>query len=314
MNNLNVCFIGVGGVGGYFGGKLGQPFSSNPDPPVTLFFLARGKHLEAIKRNGLVVKSPEFGSMTCRPTLATERISELPPIDIFLIAVKGYDLMDAAASIRNHVEQNTVILPLLNGADIQERLRGEIETGMILPACVYISAHIEEPGVVVHIGKPGKIIFGRDPDHPDYTPHEVFRVFEESSIDFEWRDDAKPAIWEKYMFIASFGLISARYNKTLGEIMEDTGLKEEVAGMMNEIYSIASKRNIRLPDGIVDLSLKKALMFPRDTQTSLQRDINQKKGKSELELLGGTIIDLGKKLGIPTPTTKRVYRELEGLL
>jgi 2-dehydropantoate 2-reductase len=55
-------------------------------------------------------------------------------------------------------------------------------------------------------------------------------------------------------------------------------------------------------------------MFPRDTQTSLQRDINQKKGKSELELLGGTIIDLGKKLGIPTPTTKRVYRELEGLL
>jgi 2-dehydropantoate 2-reductase len=158
MNNLNVCFIGVGGVGGYFGGKLAHTFSSNPDPPVTIFFVARGKHLEAIKRNGLVVKSPEFGSMTCRPTLAAERISELPPIDIFLIAVKGYDLMDAAASIRNHVEQNTVILPLLNGADIQERLRDEIETGMILPACVYISAHIEEPGVVVHIGKPGKTI------------------------------------------------------------------------------------------------------------------------------------------------------------
>ena len=84
--------------------------------------------------------------------------------------------------------------------------------------------------------------------------------------------------------------------------------------MMNEIYSIALKKNIRLPDGIIDLSLKKAMMFPRDTQTSLQRDIHQKKGKSELELFGGTIIDLGEKFGIPTPTTKRVYRELEGLL
>ena len=80
---------------------------------------------------------------------------------------------------------------------------------------------------------------------------------------------------------------------------------------MNEVFFIALKKNIRLPDGIVDLSLRKAAMFPRDTQTSLQRDIRQKKGRSELGLFGGTIIDLGKKLGIPTPTTKKIYQELK---
>jgi len=313
MGSLNVCVVGVGGVGGYFGGKLAHTFSPNPDSPVNIFFVARGKHLEAIKKNGLVLKSPEFGSMICRPTLATERINALPQIDIFLICVKGYDLMDVATSMRNQVKEKTVILPPLNGADIQERLRNQIETGIILPACVYFSAHIEEPGVVVHVGKPGKIVFGRDPDHPDYIPYEIFKIFEKSSIDYEWKDDANPAIWEKYIFIASFSLISARYHRTLGEILEDTSLKEEVIGIMNEIYSIALKRNIRLPDGIVDLSLKKAMMFPPDTQTSLQRDIHQKKGRSELELFGGTIIDLGKKFGIPTPITKRVYRELEGV-
>ena len=94
--------------------------------------------------------------------------------------------------------------------------------------------------------------------------------------------------------------------------MEEPSLKKEIIGIMNEIYSIALKKTIRLPDGIVDLSLKKAAMFPRDTQTSLQRDIRQKKGKSELELFGGTIIDLGKKMGIPTPTIKKIYRELGG--
>ncbi len=311
MDKLNVAVVGVGGVGGYFGGKLAYTFSSNADSPVNIFFVARGKHLEAIKRNGLVLKSPELGSITCRPTLATERISELPEIDVFLICVKGFDLMNVATSIRNQIKQKTVLLPLLNGADIQERLRNKIETGIILPTCVYLSAHIEEPGVV-HIGKPGKIIFGRDQNHPDYIPHEIFRVFEKSSIDYEWKEDANPAIWEKYIFIASFGLISARYNRTLGEILEETSLKEEVIGIMNEIYSIALKRNIKLPDAIIDLSLKKAMMFPRDTQTSLQRDIHQKKGKSELELFGGTIIDLGKKLGIPTPTTKKIYEELAG--
>jgi 2-dehydropantoate 2-reductase len=313
MSNLSVCLIGVGGVGGYFGGKLAHTFSSNPDSSVNIFFVARGKHLEAIKKNGLVLKSPEFGSMTCRPKLATERISDLPEIDIFLIAVKGYDLAGVAVSIRNQIKENTVLIPLLNGADIQERLRNKIKTGIILPACVYISSYVEEPGIIVHIGKPGKIIFGRDQDHPDYIPNEIFKVFEKSSIDYEWKDDANPAIWEKYIFIASLGLISACYNRTLGEILEEPSLKEEVIGIMNEIYSIATKRNIRLPDGIADLSLKKAAMFPRNTQTSLQRDIHQKKGKSELELFGGTIIDLGKKLGIPTPTTKKIYRELGGV-
>src|SRR4030042_2117419 len=185
MSNLNVCVVGVGGVGGYFGGKLTHAFSSKPDSSVNIFFVARGMHLEAIKQNGLVLKSPEFGSITCRPMLATERINDLPEIDIFLITVKGYDLMDVATSIRDQIKQNTVILPPLNGADIQERLRNKIKTGIILPACVYLSARIEEPGVIVHIGKPGKIIFGRDPEHPDYTPDELFRLFEKSSIDYE---------------------------------------------------------------------------------------------------------------------------------
>ena len=311
MGKLNVCVIGVGGVGGYFGGKLAHTFSSNPDFSVNIFFVARGKHLEVIKKNGLILKSPEFGSITCRPMLATERINDLPEIDVFLICVKGYDLMDVATSLRDRIKENTVMIAPLNGADIQERLRSKIKTGIILPTCAYLSSYVEEPGVVVHIGSPGRMIFGRDLDHPDHIPREIFRLFEKASIIYEWQDDANPAIWEKYLFIASLGLISARYNRTLGEILEEPSLKEEVIAIMNEIYSIALKKNIRLSDGIVDLSLKKAAMFPRNTQTSLQRDVHQKKGKSELELFGGTIIDLGEKLGIPTPLTQKIYQEIE---
>ena len=311
MAKLNACVIGVGGVGGYLGGKLAHTFPPNLDFSVDIFFVAREKHLEAIKKNGLILKSPEFGSMTCKPRFATERISDLPEIDVFLICVKGYDLMDVATSVRDRIKEKSVMIAPLNGADIQERLRDKIKTGIILPTCAYLSSYIEEPGVVVHIGNPGRMIFGRDPDHPDHIPHEIFRLFEKASIIYEWQDDANPAIWEKYIFIASFGLISARYNRTLGEILEDNSLKKKVIGIMNEIHSIALRRNIRLPDGIIDLSLKKAGMFPRNTQTSLQRDIHQKRGKSEFELFGGTIINLGEKLGIPTPTTQEIYQELE---
>ena len=310
MNRRNVCVIGVGGVGGYFGGKLAHTFSSNSDSSVNVFFVARGKHLGAIKENGLIVKSPEFGTITCRPTLATERISELPQIDFFLIAVKGYDLMEATTFMKDHVKAHTMILAPLNGADIQEKLRINLHTGIIFPSCVYISSYIEEPGVI-HTGKPGKIIFGRDPAYPDNTPHELFSLFQESSIDYEWKEDANPAIWEKYVFIASFSLISACYNRTLGEILEEPSLKKEVIAIMNEIRSIALKKKIQLPDGIVNLSLKKATLFPPGTQTSLQRDIAQRKGKSELDLFGRTILYLGEEMGIPTPTTRKIYQDLE---
>lgn len=310
VNKLNVCVIGMGGVGGYFGGKFAHAFSPNSDSSINVFFVARGKHLAAIRENGLIVKSPEFGTITCKPTLATDRISELPQIDFFLIAVKGYDLMEAATSMQDHVRENTMILAPLNGADIQERLRVKIHPGRIFPSCVYISSYIEEPGVVL-TGKPGKIIFGKDPAYPDESPHELFRLFRKTSIDYDWKEDANPPIWEKYIFIASFSLISAYSNRTLDEILEEPSLKKEVIGIMNEINSIALKKKIQLPDGIVDLSLKKATIFPAGTQTSLQRDISQKKGKSELELLGGTILHLGKELGIPTPTTRRICRQLE---
>jgi 2-dehydropantoate 2-reductase len=164
---------------------------------------------------------------------------------------------------------------------------------------------------VVLTGKPGKIIFGRDPVHPNDTPHELFNLFQKASIDYEWKEDVNPAIWEKYIFIASFSLISAHSDRALDEILEEPSLKKEVIGIMNEINAIALKKKIQLPDGIVDLSLKKALMFPPGTQTSLQRDISQKKSKTELELFGGTILHLGKELGIPTPTTRRICQKLE---
>ncbi len=311
MKKLKIGVMGVGGVGGYFGGKLAHRYSALSNASVEIFFVAKGKHLKAIQENGLMVKSAEFGRMICKPALATDRVDDLPEVDLFLVCVKGYDLLNVANSIKNRIKENTLIIAPLNGADIRERLRNQIKSGVILPASVYLSSFVEEPGVVVHIGAPGRMILGRDPDHSGVTPNEVFGAFNESSIPYEWKDDAGPAIWEKYIFIASFGLVSARYNRTLGEILDQPSLRKEVIGIMNEIDSIALKKKIGLPDGIVDLSLKKAGNFPRETQTSLQRDIHQKKGKSELELFGGTIVEFGKKLGVSTPVTAKIYQEIK---
>jgi len=306
---MKLAVVGMGGVGGFFGGKLAHAFQDKPDRSVRIYFVARGRHLEMIKRQGLLLKSPDSEVLHCRPELATDRLDELPQIDVFIVSVKGYDLEEVSKALSQHVARDTVILPLLNGIDIRERMKRHIRNGVILPSCVYLSSHIEDPGVVIHTGSPRKIILGPDPD-ADYEPSELLSTFREASILHEWREDVLSAIWEKYIFIASYGLVSARFNKALGEIYEDRSLRDLIRKIMEEIQQMAKVQKISLPGDIVDVSLGKAQLFPRDTQTSLQRDIHQGKGKSELDLFGGTIVRQGIHFNVPTPVTTQIYREL----
>lgn len=306
---MKVGVIGVGGVGGYFGGKLAHAFQDRPRPSVEVYVVARGRHLEAIKERGLTLRTSNQESITCRPALATDRLEDLPSMDVLMVAVKGYDLDDVSRKLISRVSEETIILPLLNGVDIRERMRRHLRKGIILPTCVYLGSYIEEPGVVTQTGKPGRIILGPGPEK-GARPDELLGAFKEASILHEWTPDVMAALWEKFVFIAGYGLVSARFNKALGEIYEDESLRNLTREIMEEISRIASAKKIVLPQDIVDASMKKISLFNRDTQTSLQRDIHGKRGKSELDLFGGTIVEQGKAVRVPTPVTERIYAEI----
>ncbi|WP_242861406.1 ketopantoate reductase family protein [Cellulosilyticum ruminicola] len=146
---MNIAFIGIGGVGGYFGGKLSQVTDKETRK---LYFIARGNHLKAIQEKGLLLKTNKEGDFKCAPYLATDHIDELPMLDLCFICVKGYDLANVLVQLKNKVNENTIIIPLLNGVDIYSRIRNVIQTGTVFPACVYVGTHIKEPGVVEQNG------------------------------------------------------------------------------------------------------------------------------------------------------------------
>ena len=93
---MNVGIIGVGGVGGYFGGKICRLASMND---ANIFFVARGEHLDEIRKKGLHVSTATEGEWICSPTMATDRIDELPILDICLLCVKSYDLKNVASQL-----------------------------------------------------------------------------------------------------------------------------------------------------------------------------------------------------------------------
>jgi len=116
------------------------------------------------------------------PKLCTDDISEIPVCDVIILSVKGYDLDEAVQSISKISDEKIVILPLLNGVDIYDRISKNLKTSILLPSCVYVGTHIERPGVISHNGGNSKILLGVDPQNPDHSPRDLLNIFQDSGI------------------------------------------------------------------------------------------------------------------------------------
>ena len=311
MNKKQITIVGLGGVGGYFGFKINQ--FNEKDNEFSVSFVARNETYTIVKENGLTLLSPEHTESVTKPTAVYQTISEINNPDLILICVKEYDLENVCKQLQHVITENTILFPLMNGADIYDRIRKIIPNNTILPSCVYVASHIKAKGVVEHKGKAGKIIIGKDPNHPSENVDWIINLLQNSKIHFEFKDNSFVDIWTKFIFIASFGLVTAKHNSSIGTVCTDEIQKQEATNIMLELKSIADKKGIILDDNIIQNTFDKAITFPFNTPTSLQLDINSKKENNELELFAGAIINYGKEVNIETPFTEKIYSELKSI-
>lgn len=311
MSKKHIVVLGQGGVGGYFGFKINQANETSKKYKVS--FVARGETYQRIQENGLVLLSPEHPIDHTYPDAVEQNIRNLKDLDLVLICVKEYDLENICRELKEIISNETVLLPMMNGADIYERIRKIIPGNIILPTCLYVASHIKEKGIVEHKGKAGKMIVGRDPEHFSADVEWIVDVLKESKIDFDFKDNSITDIWTKYIFIASFGLVTAKHNSSIGTVCTDETQKTEALEIMKEIRLIADSKRIALDKEIIEKTFERAVTFPFETPTSLQLDINSRKENNELELLGGAILRFGKELAINTPFTYKIYNEIKVL-
>lgn len=306
-----IAVVGLGGVGGYFGFKLAQHYAGSAAARVT--FVARGATYAAVRAHGLALLSPEHPDSVARPARLVERVAELGAVDLLLLCVKEYDLEDLCRQLHPVLPAGVAVLPLMNGVDIYERIRRQLPHTVILPACVYVASHLKQAGVVEHRGNPGSIVAGGDPRNPSFDPRPLLALLADAGIVLDHQTDAFPAIWTKFFFIASFGLVSARYNQSIGQVHEDPALHARAGLLMQEIEAIARARGIALPPDIIERTFQKAATFPYHTPTSLQLDVHGGRGRTELDLFAGAILTYGDALGLPVPETRAIHQEILAL-
>ncbi|MFO1352249.1 MAG: 2-dehydropantoate 2-reductase N-terminal domain-containing protein [Gammaproteobacteria bacterium] len=141
---MRIAIVGAGGVGGYFGAKLAVSGEE-------VHFIARGAHLDAIKRDGLRVLSAN-GDVLVKPALATNETASVGPVDLVIIAVKLWSTEDAVRDAKPLIGPATALLSFQNGvfaADVIAQTYGKEHT---LGGVANIAALIEKPGVIRHNG------------------------------------------------------------------------------------------------------------------------------------------------------------------
>ena len=303
---MRIAVVGIGGVGGYFGGKVALRYAGSAEHSVV--FIARSAHLAAMRKEGLLLKTVE-GDFRITPDLATDDPAAAGPCDLVLVCVKEYALEQAAAGIAPLLHEKTVVIPLLNGVDIAERLREALPRGVVLSGCVYISAFIEAPGIVRQVGGSCQLFFG-----PDDGKAEPFRPLEmllkDAGIKAELTDRIGLHLWTKYLFVSPMAGVTSLMAKPFGAVMADEKGRAMVRGLMEEISALAKARGIELSPDCVEEALVKVARFPHETKSSMQLDY-EKGGRTEVDLFIGYAVRTGRTLGRPVPLHEELYKALK---
>lgn len=302
---MKIVFVGLGGVGGYYGGKAARAFEGGEEHQV--MFLARGDHLRAITDKGLKVLAQDE-EFLARPFLATDDPSEIGPADLVVFAVKGYDLQAAARTAAPLVGPETAVLPLLNGVNSPDILAGTLPRCRMLNGCVYISARIEGPGVVRQTGGSRKLFLGAvSGGREEFLP--VEEMLRKAGIDAALVEDVNEAVWTKFIFMAPFAGVTSLFGRTFGEVLAGQDSLPVLEGMMREIQALAALKGVSLPADIVEISLAKGVAFPPDTKSSMQLDC-EKGRRTEIETFLGFVVREGDRLGCDVHLTRGVYDAL----
>ncbi len=307
QQQIEIVVIGVGGVGGYFGAKLAQWAENNIQAKVS--FVARGNHFQAIANKGLLLNLPSE-RIHAKPHRLVISLSQLPTPNIVFICTKSYDLDNVVQQLSHIVAENTIIIPLLNGFNIYERIRTKIKYAKILPACAYINGRIVEPGIISIDGTHGKIVLGPDPlfFHSDYSI--VKNILLDSGIPFQWSNTPFNEVWKKFIFVASFALVTAAYNASFYEIAHNEALTIELNNVMNELIQLAVLKKIDIPSDIFEWSMKIARSLPEKVTTSFHSDL-KKGNKIESDIFVKSVIDEGVKFQTKTDYIQSLWNKIK---
>lgn len=294
---MKIAVVGVGGLGGYIGGRLAH---SGQD----VTFIARGQRLAALQQNGLQVRSPD-GEFTIQPVQVTDSPATVGPVDLILFAVKTYDVMAAAEPLQPLIEPETALLPVQNGIAHIEQLRTLLGSKVVLGGVVMISAHSPTPGVIERPGGMHYIEFGEIDGTNSARCAAIAQAITDAGIGAIVSAKIEERMWWKLAGVCGASVFCVmRGNK--GQVWQFAETHNLVRQVVAEGVAVAQAHGIALSSAQPEEAFKVFDSVPPQYKPSMLVDLEQGR-RLEIEAWNGAIVRYGKQAGVPTPVNDVIY-------
>lgn len=311
---MKYAIIGAGGTGGILGFYM-----TKADRDVTL--IARGRHLAAMQEKGLAVEKMWDGTTEIIPVKAMdmEHYDEQP--DVVLVCVKGYSLEDTIPFIQRVAKPSTIVIPVLNIYGTGAKMQEQLPKLLVTDGCIYVSANIKEPGVLIQHGKILRVVYGvrnmstqkvnikRAHEEMLDALKNIKKDFDDSGIDGVLSENIQRDALEKFSYVSPIGAAGLYYHATAADFQREGKQREAFKTMIREIAALAEVMGVPFERDMVEVNLKILSSLAPEATTSMQRDVMEGKD-SEIDGLIYEVVRMGERYHVPVPMYAKVAEKL----
>ncbi len=298
---MKFVIVGTGGTGGTIGTYLALAGHD-------VTFIARGRHLDAIREKGLMLRTGHRGDILIQPAKACtmEEYQDTP--DVMFVCVKYYNIEDAIALAKRTAGPDTLIVPILNVFGTGEIMQQQLPGLTCLDGCMYIFAKILEPGIIAQPDKILRVIFGFRPGQDTRLlpkARELEKVLQEAEIKGHLSENIRRDALQKFAFVSPMGAAGLYFDAVSDDFQKEGPEKEMFIGLIKEVVALGAAMGLTFEQDLTETGMKLMGAFQPGLRTSMQRDV-MAHGPSEFSGLVTRIVELGKEYNVPVPLYEKI--------
>jgi 2-dehydropantoate 2-reductase len=295
---MKIATMATGGIGGFLAVRLtltGHQVAT----------IARGAHLEAIRKNGLTLSGPT-GQECVRPWIATDDPAEVGKVDAIIFGVKGDALETAAAACKPMLAPDTVVVPFLNGVEAADRLAKILPEDNVANGVAQISTTIASPGVIGQTGEFNRFIFAERDSRPSTRIDALRQAINDAGSSAPKTDDIDRDLWTKFTMFSGVSGVTAAGRCTVGDFVTYPPLGELFRAVVSETATLGRARGVALPDTIEEDIWKAVQALPPTMRASTAIDLEHGR-PLEIEWISGAAKRLAAEAGVAAPINAALY-------
>ncbi len=291
----HVTILGAGAMGSVYASLF---FEMNP---AGVSFMAKGERAERLQAQGIVVNDKRYAI----PVVTPDDMS--PPSDLIIVALKHHDLQEALPDLAHRVSDNTTFLSVMNGLDSEATISAMYGPEKVLYAIAVGIDALRENNNVVYTNQ-GKIFFGNT-ENSRLTERvvRVQQIFERAGIICETPQDMIRMLWWKFMINVGVNQSSAVLRAPFGVFHQSEDARALMEAAMQEVVNLAQAAKVNLAEQDIKNWYQYLFTLSPNGKTSMLQDLEAGR-KTEVEMFGGKVVELGKTYGVPTPVNQTLLR------